>query len=79
MSRSKPPYKYHLSCSLLVSDSLRQQFVVEGTDEEAVGPLHGSDNPEKAASEVNFFFPVEHTFCAIKPHMGDRGQPKGIM
>ncbi len=44
---------------------------MEGSDE--INPLHGSDNPDKAASEVNFFFPVEHTFCAIKPHMDDRG------
>ena len=44
-------------------------------DSEEMNPLHGSDNPEKAATEVNYFFPVEHTLCAIKPHLDDKGNP----
>lgn len=49
--------------------NLRTQFSVEGTD---VNPLHGSDDPESAVSEVDFFFPSEHTLCTIKPHSYDQ-------
>ena len=53
--------------------SLREQFAVEGSVE--LNPLHGSDDPEIAAKEVEYFFPVEHTLCAIKPsHFSERGK-----
>ena len=40
-----------------------------------MNPLHGSDAKETAAAELDYFFPTEHTFCAIKPHVENRGKP----
>ena len=37
---------------------------VDGTD---VNMIHGSDSPEKANDELNFFFPMQQTVAVIKP------------
>ncbi|KAG9477479.1 hypothetical protein GDO78_002720 [Eleutherodactylus coqui] len=45
-------------------DSLRARFTPKET---AINQLHGSLNSAEAENEINFFFPVEHTFATIKP------------
>ncbi|XP_077997128.1 thioredoxin domain-containing protein 6-like isoform X3 [Glandiceps talaboti] len=45
-------------------DSLRAQFSVEGVP---VNTLHGSDSPEEAEKEINYFFPLQQTLAVIKP------------
>ena len=45
---------------------------VDGTD---VNMIHGSDSPEKANDELNFFFPMQQTVAVIKP---DAYENKGI-
>lgn len=60
-----------------IIDSLRAQFAVEGNE---VNPLHGSDNSETAAREIQYFFPVEHTVGIIKPSgLTEKGQLYIIM
>ncbi|XP_070570053.1 thioredoxin domain-containing protein 3 homolog isoform X12 [Ptychodera flava] len=49
-------------------DSLRAQFSVEGLP---VNTLHGSDSPEQADKELNYFFPVQQTLAVIKPEAVD--------
>ncbi len=44
--------------------SLRAQFSLQDS---SVNALHGSDNPDNAEKELNYFFPVEHTLAVIKP------------
>ena len=46
---------------------------VDGTD---VNMIHGSDSPEKANDELNFFFPMQQTVAVIKP---DAYENKGIL
>ncbi|XP_070186048.1 thioredoxin domain-containing protein 6-like isoform X11 [Littorina saxatilis] len=45
-------------------DSLRAQFAL---DENPLNQLHGSDSPETAKVEIDYFFPVEQTVAMIKP------------
>ena len=44
---------------------LRAQFDVEAAQ---VNQLHGSDSPEAAEKEIEFFFPKEKTLAVIKPN-----------
>lgn len=37
--------------------------------------LHGSDSPQKASEELNFFFPMQQTVAVIKP---DAYENKGM-
>ena len=52
-------------------ESLRAQFSVE---ECPINQLHGSDTPETAEQELNFFFPMQQTVAVVKP---DAYQTKG--
>jgi len=45
-------------------DSLRAQFSVE---DNPLNQLHGSDSPETAKAELQYFFPVQQTVALIKP------------
>ncbi|XP_054846890.1 thioredoxin domain-containing protein 3 [Eublepharis macularius] len=45
-------------------NSLRAEFAVENAP---INQLHGSSSASKAAAELEFFFPVEHTLAVIKP------------
>ncbi|KAI0230921.1 Thioredoxin domain-containing protein [Lamellibrachia satsuma] len=45
-------------------ESFRAQFSAE---EDVINPLHGSDNPEHAKQELDFFFPMQKTVAVIKP------------
>ena len=49
--------------------SLRAQFDVESAP---VNQLHGSDTPEAAQKELEFFFPKEQTLAVIKPNAIDK-------
>jgi nucleoside diphosphate kinase len=51
--------------------SLRAQCSVDSSH---INPLHGSDNPETAKKELEYFFPMEQTMAVIKP---DGYQTKG--
>ncbi|XP_078085275.1 thioredoxin domain-containing protein 6-like [Mustelus asterias] len=46
-------------------ESLRAQFAVEAVP---INQLHGSETPQEAEKELKFFFSMEHTLAAIKPH-----------
>lgn len=40
-----------------------------------MNPLHGSENKEKAAEEIQKFFPMEHTLSVIKPNqLSEKGK-----
>lgn len=56
------------------SPSLREEFATEGNE---INPLHGSDTAESAAREVDYFFPMEHTLCAVKPTHNAHDDEKG--
>jgi len=43
-------------------------LTVDGTD---VNLIHGSDNPENAEKELNYFFPMQQTLAVIKPEAYD--------
>ncbi|XP_050407606.1 thioredoxin domain-containing protein 6 isoform X6 [Patella vulgata] len=45
-------------------ESLRAQFSVEDVE---INQLHGSDSPETAQKELEYFFPMEQTVACIKP------------
>ncbi|XP_015274697.1 PREDICTED: thioredoxin domain-containing protein 3 [Gekko japonicus] len=45
-------------------NSLRAEFAI---DSAPINQLHGSSSAEQAQKELEFFFPVEHTFAVIKP------------
>ncbi|XP_067934512.1 thioredoxin domain-containing protein 3 homolog isoform X2 [Watersipora subatra] len=45
-------------------NSLRAQYALGDTE---VNMLHGSDSPQKAQQELNFFFPMQQTLAVIKP------------
>lgn len=53
-------------------DSLRAQYTIEGTE---INMLHGSDSPESAEKELNYFFPMQQTLAVIKPDAYDN---KGV-
>ena len=52
--------------------SFRAQFSAE---EDTINPIHGSDNPEHARQELEYFFPMQKTVAVIKP---DAYENKGI-
>ncbi|KAK6181619.1 hypothetical protein SNE40_009441 [Patella caerulea] len=45
-------------------DSLRAQFSIEDVE---INQLHGSDSPQTAQKELEYFFPMEQTVACIKP------------
>ncbi|KAK2188196.1 hypothetical protein NP493_140g00039 [Ridgeia piscesae] len=45
-------------------ESFRAQFSAE---DDVINPIHGSDNPEHAQQELNYFFPMQKTVAVIKP------------
>lgn len=61
-----------LDCNIHMC-SLRARFAVAGA---SVNQLHGSDTEDVVASEVAFFFPMQHTVAVIKP---DAFHTKGLL
>ena len=53
-----------IACILHNFFRLRAQFVVEGSD---INALHGSASVEDATKEIECFFPTEKTMAVIKP------------
>lgn len=70
---------YYMSCykflTWLLFQSLCAQFAMESLP---INQLYGSDSPEAAERDIQYFFPPEHTAALIKPHVTQEQRGKYI-